>query len=196
MREIGRIKQVQIQRSSLKIQHGSQDYYHPEPLLVVSHLLLSPQGVIGVTADGDELLDVHNADHPASRNHDGFNGISFGFTRSYEEMRAYAGPHLTDGIAGENILIEAPQAYTEEDLQDGLIIQSHLTGDTIVLTEIGMAYPCIAFSTFALHEPEPSAKQIKTTLQFLHNGRRGFYASIAQEARLARVQAGDLVLIL
>jgi hypothetical protein len=196
MREIGRVKQVQIQRSPLKTRYGSQKYYSPEPLLVVSHLLLFPHGVVGVMADGTQLIDVHNAEHPASRYTDGLNGISFGFTRSYEEMRAYAGQHLTDGIAGENILIEAPQAYTLEDLQDGVIIQSHLTGDTLVLTNIVIARPCAPFSTFALNEIEPLPIQLKEALQFLDNGRRGFYASIAQESGLARVQAGDRVFIL
>ncbi len=52
MHEIGRIKQVQIQRSSLKLGERPYRVYDPAPLLVVDSLALSARGVVGVTADG------------------------------------------------------------------------------------------------------------------------------------------------
>lgn len=196
MREIGRIKQVQVQQASLKIAHGSHESYNPAPLLVVPRLRLSPQGAIGLTLDNREIIDIHNAAHPASRNNGGFNGISFGFTAYYEQMRTRLGTHMIDGIAGENILIESNHPYTLSELQNGIIIQSETTGTTTLLTEIGIAYPCLPFSTFATQEEQPSPERIKTTLQFLHNGRRGFYASLIQEWEAPTVQAGDMVFTL
>ena len=44
MREIGLIKLVQIQRSSLKQGQRPQRYYDPTPLLVVERLLLAAPG--------------------------------------------------------------------------------------------------------------------------------------------------------
>src|SRR5947209_3817614 len=116
MREIGRIKQVQVQPSSLKIGQGSTAHYDPTPLQVVSGLLVSKDGAIGIAANGDRILDVHHADHPRSRHHEGINGLSFGFTSHYQAMRTKFGLHLMDGCAGENILIESAASYTLADL--------------------------------------------------------------------------------
>jgi hypothetical protein len=66
MREIGRIKLVQVQRASLKAGERPYRYFDPTPLLVVDGLLLSPGGVVGLTADGDRVVDVHHVEHPAS----------------------------------------------------------------------------------------------------------------------------------
>jgi hypothetical protein len=55
MREIGLIKHVQLQRSSLKQGQRPQRYYDPAPLLVVERLLLAPGGVSAVSADGEPI---------------------------------------------------------------------------------------------------------------------------------------------
>lgn len=44
MREIGTIKLVQLQRSSLKLGQRPQRYYDPAPLLVIERLLLLRRG--------------------------------------------------------------------------------------------------------------------------------------------------------
>src|SRR4029079_11330029 len=106
MQEIGRIKLVQIQCSSLKQGQRPYCYYDPTPLLVVERLLLAPRGAVGLTASGQQLTDVHHADHPESKNHGLLNGTSIGFTSHYRRMRDQFGAHLADGCAGENILIE------------------------------------------------------------------------------------------
>ncbi len=189
MHFIGRITQVQVQRSSLKVGERSQRYYDPSPLLVVSCLLLTRRGVIGITPTGERIIDVHHGDHPASRNRDE-NDISLGFTGHYEAMRARFGPHLFNGIAGENILVEA-EGHALDDLAGGLAIQT-ATGQLISLTEIEVATPCVPFSQFAAGDVL-SNQRLKETLQFLHNGRRGFYAKLAHTQQEAEVQAGDSV---
>lgn len=197
MREIGTIKQVQVQRSSLKAGQKPARYYDPTPLLVVEQLRLSARGVVGITANGDEIIDVHNADHPQSKNRAG-NGISIGFSSHYESIRAQYGDHLWDGCAGENILIEveADKVFTLPDLGSRVAILSQATGELIYLIDLQVAAPCVEFSRFAANYGMPlPAEQQKATLQFLHDGRRGFYATFASENGQGIVQAGDRVFV-
>jgi hypothetical protein len=191
MREIGRVKLVQIQRASLKVGERRHVRYDPSPLLAVDSLLLTPSGVVGLTADGGRMIDVHNAQHPESKNQRGLNDISIGFTGHYQAMRARFGPHLADGCAGENILVEADRAFTLADLTGRLAIQNPATGEVVYLAEVLVAAPCVPFSHFAASQAELPAEALKDTLQFLNDGRRGFYAQLAEGQREGWVQAGD-----
>jgi hypothetical protein len=199
MQEIGKIKQVQVQHSSLKAGQKPARYYDPTPLLVVERLRLSPRGVVGITAEGDEIIDVHNADHTQSKNRED-NGISIGFSSHYESIRAQYGDHLWDGCAGENILIEVEKGriFTLPDLGSSVAILSQATGKFVYLTDLQVATPCVEFSRFAANfgMPLPSEQQ-KAALQFLHEGRRGFYATFVanKDHGQAIVQAGDRVFV-
>ncbi len=188
MHFIGRVKQVQIQRSSLKVGERPQQCYDPSPLLVVSRLLLTKRGPIGITSDGERIIDVHHADHPASR-YRGENGISLGFTTHYQSMRTRFGPHLQDGIAGESILIEDDgREFRLDELAEGVAIKV-ASDQLVLLAEIEVAAPCTPFSQFAAGDTL-SKQGLKETLQFLHYGRRGFYATLAHKQQEAEVQAG------
>jgi hypothetical protein len=191
--EIGRIHQVQVQRSSLKAGERPYRYYDPTPLLVVDGLLLSPSGVVGLAAGSEQVIDVHNAEHPASKNQRGLNGISFGFTSHYRAMCERFGPHLTDGCAGENILIETSRAFALGDLGDRLAIET-AGGAIVYLAGLLVAAPCVEFSQFAAGQGERlPAEALKTTLQFLDDGMRGFYAGLASAPADVVVRAGDRV---
>jgi hypothetical protein len=110
-------------------------------------------------------------------------------------MRERFGPHLADGIAGENILVETERTFLLADLGARLAIQT-VGGALLYLAELVVAAPCVEFSQFASDQAErlpPEA--LKATLQFLHDGRRGFYASSAGEPDGAIVRAGDRVFI-
>jgi hypothetical protein len=200
LQEIGKIKQVQVQRSSLKAGQKPDRYYDPTPLLVVERLRLSPGGVVGITAGSDEIIDVHHADHPQSKNRED-NGVSIGFSSHYESMRNQYGDHLWDGCAGENILIEVEtdQIFTLPDLGNSVAILSQATGKFIYLTDLQVAAPCVEFSRFAANfgMPLPPAQQ-KAALQFLHDGRRGFYTTFVsdKDQGQAIVQAGDRVFVI
>src|SRR5437868_14763745 len=102
MREIGLIKHVQLQRSSLKQGQRPQCYYDPAPLLVVERLRLAAGGVSAVSVNGEPIIDVHHAGHPETKNRLGTNSISIGFTSHYRAMRDRYGAHLADGCAVEN----------------------------------------------------------------------------------------------
>lgn len=195
MQLIGRIKLVQIQRSSLKAGQRPKRYYDPAPLLEVARLRLTPTGVVGVTADRHELIDVHNTAHPETKNQRGLNDISFGFTSHYAAMRAEFGPHLTEGIAGENILIESNHVFTLDNLGAELTIEC-ADGRLVQLTDLLVAAPCVEFSRFAQISDRPlAAEELRTTLQFLNDGMRGFYARLANEQRGPIVQPGDRVYV-
>lgn len=197
MQEIGRIKLLQIQRASLKAGEKPHRYYDPSPLLIVETLLLTARGTLGVTKQGEHLIDVHNADHPTT-GYLGSNGISLGFTPHYQAMRTQFGDHLSDGRAGENILVETETAFTLDDLAKGVIIQRNATGATIFLTDVVVAAPCVEFSHYAAQKLEPlTNEQLKQTLQFLNHGRRGFYATLATTYLQMRVplQVGDKVFL-
>lgn len=191
MREIGRVLFMQIQRSSLKAGQRPFAYYDPAPLLVVDRLLLEPSGARAMH-DGQELIDVHNAQHPDSRNR-GENGLSFGFAGHYEAMRERFGPHLTDGIAGENILIDTPGVLTMADLGAAIVFRGD-DGREVRLVELEHAPPCVEFSQFAALSDGPMRpEQTRATLQFLGDGMRGFYARLQGES--AELRAGDRVFV-
>lgn len=192
MRELGRIVRLQVQVDSIKSGTKPHERYTPDPNLVsVPMLRLNADGVTGV-ADGAELPDVHNRNHPHSKFR-GDNGISVGFTSHYQAMRARFGDHLTDGIAGETMLVEFNENVPLRAIELGLVI---LGEDRRI--EIGpwdIAHPCAPFSKFCLQFPEGAKpdKRIKDTLQFLENGTRGFVASYSTDLPDAEIRIGDVV---
>jgi hypothetical protein len=193
VQRIGEIARVQIQREPLKVPtpEGSAHprRFEPAPLLEVTSLRLTPDGA---TSDG--VLDVHNIQHPRSRNTNGRNGVSVGFTSHYARMRERFGAHIQDGIAGENILVAADRVLTHDELRRGVVLQ---TGDGLVrLTDVIVAEPCVEFTRFALRftPADPSSPAVTEGLQFLREGIRGFYATFAGDA--ATVRPGDSVFVL
>lgn len=194
--EIGRVKQVQVQRFSLKVGERPRAYYDPTPLLVVAHILVTPHGAIGVTSEGEQVIDVHHLHHPASRNHEGLNDLSVGFTSHYAAMRARFGHQIFEGCAGENILVETERPYTLGDLHNGLAIQNYVTGEIFYLGGLKVAAPCVEFSRYAANFGMPlPAQALKETLQFLDHGLRGFYAKLAAHQTEGRIQANDRVFV-
>jgi hypothetical protein len=191
MHLIGTIARLQLQASSLKV-GDSPRRYDPAPLREVSALALTSAGVAARAADGTPLLDVHHQDHPASKHVRGVNGISFGFTTHYAAMRGRFGPHLVDGIAGENLLIASDRAHTADEFARGLLVTAD-DGRHILLQDIIIAAPCVEFTRFALRFPQDATPDTTVTegLQFLHHGTRGFYATLASPPQTIRL--GDRV---
>lgn len=191
MELIGTVTRLQIQESSLKV-GDTPRRYDPAPLRAVPELVVTRAGASFVDETGTTIIDVHNVGHPASKNR-ATNGVSLGFTSHYAAMRERFGDHLSDGIAGENILIETARTFAESDLSGGVIVEND--GQHLPLTGVIIAAPCVEFTRFALRFPD-DAKPDKTVtegLQFLHNGVRGFYASIDGEP--ATIQLGDRVFL-
>lgn len=189
MREIGRIEFVQVQSDPLKATVDGVHIYLPTPLLHVESLKLTSDGIFGITAQGDEVIDAHHAHHPKSR-HRGINGISLGFIHHYDAMRDRFGEHLVDGIAGENIIVRAFEDALPLNLGDTLYIRCQ-AGNLIQLDEVMVAAPCNEFSRFCAGQ-EIQAAELKATLQFLGDGRRGYYATL--NGPLCTIHPGDTLL--
>lgn len=186
MRPIGEIVLLQVQVASLKVGQSPQSRYDPDPLRAVPRLRLTGDGVAGLTEEGETLPDVHNRTHPASKNRRGSNGISVGFAAHYAAMRDRFGDHLTDGIAGENILVGGHDGMlTEDELRDGLVIE---TPDGLVpLEQVIVAAPCVEFARYALRFPDDQRpdRTVTEAVRFLDHGVRGFYAAVRRDATIA-----------
>jgi hypothetical protein len=171
--ELGRVVRLQIQTGGLKRGERPNRFYDPSPLLSVASLRLTPRGAAGLTAEDEALLDVHHADHPATKSAPG-REVSFGFTSHYAAMRERYGDRMPIGCAGENILVEADRVFRLEDLGGELGFRSAATGDLLRLSEVTVAAPCVEFSRFALGDSQASPHDLKPVLQFLDAGTRGY----------------------
>jgi hypothetical protein len=175
VKRLGVIVRLQVQRSSLKVMNGEVKLYDPRPIVSVPAVRVTPDGVVGLP---DHIVDVHNACHPMSKNRV-VNPISVGFTSHYRLMRERFGPHVEDGVAGENILVEVDdRVYLDGDL---------LVGDSIVLTSARVAEPCEPFTRWALRDDDG----VREGLQFLREGTRGFYLRF--EGEPAVISVGDVI---
>jgi hypothetical protein len=193
MKLIGAIMQLQIQREPLKAGEIANRIYDPTPILCVDQLKLTTRGLYGVNSDGIAMVDVHNLDHLRSRNRDNLNGISINFTSHYAMMKERFGLHVSLGCAGENILVESDIDYTQVELGSRLMIRLAKTGRFAPLINLHDAPPCEPFSRFINREAIEGGA-LKTTLQFLSCGMRGFYATSA-EADEVLIQTGDEVYV-
>lgn len=193
MKRLGTIVRLQVQQSSLKVGPSQQRSYDPSPLLPLPALTLDDGGVTGIEESGASVPDVHHRDHPSGKYH-GANGISILFTEHYQIMRERFGDHLSDGIAGESILVETEAAIRQEDVRGGIIIRT-AGGRDALLEEVMAAEPCVEFTRFTIHYPPDSRsdRQVTDALAFLRAGMRGFYARYTGEP--VRVGLGDAVFL-
>jgi hypothetical protein len=189
VRFIGTIVRLQVQESSLKVGAKPRRYI-PAPIHSVPAISLGPTGVVGLAENGASIVDVHHREHPSSKNRDGENGISLGFTAHYLAMRQRFGQHLADGCAGENILIEADRRFQGEELAAGVVVEG-AGGMLLELRPVIVAAPCVEFSRYALQFPDGDRPDATVTeaLRFLDAGMRGFYAGYEGEPVVVEVGA-------
>jgi hypothetical protein len=193
VRFIGTVVRLQVQESSLKV-GAKPRRYDPAPIHSVPAISLSAAGVVGLAESGASIVDVHHREHPSSKNRGGENGVSLGFTAHYLAMRQRFGPHLADGCAGENILIEADRQFQVEELAAGVVVEDTV-GRQLELRPVIVAAPCVEFSRYALKFPDGARPDATVTeaLRFLDAGLRGFYATY--EGEPAVVELGARVLL-
>jgi hypothetical protein len=194
MRTIGTVTRLQIQRGSLKRGAKPTRVYDPTPLLAVPALTVTPDGALGASPTDAEtwIVDVHHRAHPQTKNEDGLHGISLGFTSHYDAMRERFGDRVEVGCAGENIIANADQRLTYEELAGGVAVLSPAGEERVRLKILQVAHPCRPFTGWALGrtvEPE----ELKQHLQFLDNGMRGFYC---EGEAVGVVTLGDLIAVL
>jgi hypothetical protein len=193
LRPLGKIVRLQIQRSTLKVGEKPNRRYDPSALLAVDELTLTPDGALVQLAEGGTLLDVHHVGHPETRNNEGINDLSVGFTTHYTAMRERFGEHVANGCAGENILVETEGQIELAALEGGIVIRSTNRTPPIWLKNFRVAAPCRPFSGYVLNRMVDEAT-LKATLQFLDNGLRGFYCTLPDEKPMI-IAVGDEVLV-
>ncbi|GAC1333094.1 MAG: hypothetical protein NVSMB22_25300 [Chloroflexota bacterium] len=186
MKRVGTIVLLQVQPESVKVGDRRQRLYDPSIIRAVPALRLTREGVVGQPAADEAVIDVHHRDHPESKNR-GDNGISIGFTSHYRRMRERFGPHIADGIAGENIVVGGDEDVRATDVMEGVVI---VTGDgrQAHLRAMEAAEPCVEFSRHALGlAPDtPTDATVTETLRFLREGMRGYYATLDGEPVVVR----------
>lgn len=187
----GSIVGLQVQSGSLKVGDAPNRRYDPDPLVAVSSLTVTQDGVCGWTSNGEKIVDVHNKTHPASRNRDGANGVSIGFTSHYGAMRQNFGHHLGDGLAGENILVQLDDMVLPEELSGEMLIRS-TSGEEVRLVNVVVAAPCVEFARFVLNFPDGARpdRRVTEAVRFLHHGMRGYYASYSDSSE-ATIELGN-----
>lgn len=193
---LGYVKLTQLQPTGLIINTPSGEFYDPSRRMVVDSLQISPLGIEAITPDGEHVLDIHHIDHP-DKKYDNDDLVCIGFSSHYAAMRARFGEHMVDGVAGENIIIQAEKEIWPEELGQRIGFESSETGDITFLDVVKFAAPCEEFSHFAAqsqHQRLPAA-ELKATLQFLGNGRRGYLLVLSDGHEPVNVQPGDRVFV-
>jgi len=191
---LGTVKLVQLQPIGLIIETPSGYFYDASRRVEADSLLITSKGIEATTPDGEHVLDIHHLDHP-DKAYDDDDLVCVGFTSHYEAMRSRFGEHMVDGIAGENIIIDYAKEVWVDDIGGQMGIESKETGQMMLLNLVCFAAPCDEFSHFAANSQDRRlpASELKATLQFLNNGRRGFLLVLRDGQEPAIVQPGDKV---
>jgi hypothetical protein len=185
-----RIVRLQVQRRPMKTGRAPLRRFDPAALVPVTSLRVGPRGVRGVTGDRQDVLDVHHQDHPESRDRKGRAGILFLGTGDYLALRARYGEHVVDGIAGETVLLDAPEGFAGRDVPAVVTVSTAL--GALELHDVRAADPCVEFSRFCLRQ-EPSAvvdDAVRQALIDLDGGSRGYRSVAASSGTIA---LGDVI---
>ena len=187
-----RIVRLQVQRSPVKIGKAPLRVYEPAAIVSVGSIAAGPQGVSGIADDGEVILDVHHQQHPQPRDRKGVAGILFMGTGDYAALRERYGDHITDGIAGETMLLDAPDGLAGRDLP--AIVTITTAAGPLELHGVRVADPCVEFSRFCLRRGiSPTVDDtVKQTLKDLHGGARGYRSIASAEGTIA---IGDILTI-
>lgn len=178
------IVRLQVQTEQLKVGSAPLRRYDPTAIESVHRIELGPHGVVGLGERLGSVIDVHHNDHPRSRDRKGLGGVSVIGTGDYRRLRERYGDHLTEGIAGETILIDAPDGLAGIDMPTEITV---VTADGMIpLTNVRVADPCVEFSRFCLGQ-EPSSlvdDAVKQALIDLDDGARGYRGVAAGSGRV------------
>jgi hypothetical protein len=173
---IGTVVRLQVQRDRLKPGERGQRVYDPAPLLEVDALRVGPQGVVGLTPQG-EVLDVHHAQHPNTRWVRPRSGLSFLPAAHTARLRDLYGPHLVTGIAGEGLTLATDGPLSEADLHGQLLLETD--SEPLRLSEVAAMPPCVEFARWCLGlRPPVLDERVEAALETLGEGARGFGAVV------------------
>lgn len=189
------VVRLQVQIAPMKPGRAPWRVYDPSCLREVEQLRLTTKGVVGLLADGTELLDVHHADHPLSRDRRGLAGVSVMSTGDYAALRERYGPHLVNGIAGEGVLVDHSPGLAHRAMPTEVgLRRPPASGSELRLHSVQIADPCVEFTRFCLRLPASDVvgSDVTAGLADLGGGARGYKMVAGGEWVLRR---GDLLLI-
>lgn len=187
---LGTVARLQVQREALKRGTAPRRWYEPANIVAVPAVRVGADGAVGLTAEGDEVVDVHNVRHPRCRDPRGTRGVSVMAGADYDHLRAWHGDHVTDGVAGETITLTGGPPLRGRDLGAGLVVET--SDGTVPLVEVRPATPCVEFARFVLQRPRGAGvdETVLATLETLDHGARGFVCAAGADATIA---VGDRV---
>lgn len=168
------IIRLQVQREPLKVGKAPLRRYDPSPIESVHRLQVSPRGAFGLGERLGSVIDVHHTEHPRSRDRKGQGGVSVMGTGDYRRLQERYGDRITEGIAGESILLDAPDGLAGIDMPPEITLVT--ASGAIVTTNVRVADPCVEFSRFCLAQ-EPSSTvddAVRQALIDLGDGARGY----------------------
>ncbi|WGW13002.1 hypothetical protein LWF01_04300 [Saxibacter everestensis] len=183
---------IQIQRDRMKPGKAPLRRYLPEVRLPVTRIDFDLTGVWHTDEAGTTQLDVHNRNHPRTRDPKGRSAITFMGTGDYEKIRAEYGTHIFDQVAGETLLVDAPAGLANREIPAEVTLRT--AGGDVRLSSVRVAKPCVEFSRYCLRE-EPTSEvsdAVRAALDFLDHGIRG-YRSVPTEA--GTVSLGDSLVL-
>ena len=196
LRELGRVKLVQVQPNGIIIETPSGYFYDVSRRVEVESLLITSRGIEAKTPGGEHVLDIHHLDHP-DKMYDEDDLVCIGFTSHYNSIRERYGEHIVDGSAGENIIIDCESEVWPKDLSHQIALKNQESGHIGVLDLVHFALPCEEFSRFVMGSQyeQPPAGELKETLRFLGNGRRGYLLVFNNTQESVEVRPGDKVFV-
>jgi hypothetical protein len=171
-----RIVRLQVQTDPVKVGRAPLRRYEPAVIESVPRIEVGPSGVVGLARQLGSVIDVHHVEHPRSRDRKGTAGVSLMGTGDYARLREAYGDHLTEGIAGETILLDAPEGLAGRVMPDQVTVLT--AAGPIALTQVRVADPCVEFSRYCLGQ-QPSATvddAVRQALVDLDSGVRGYRA--------------------
>ncbi len=168
------IVRLQVQTEPLKVGQAPYRRYDPSTIESVHRVQVGRLGVVGLAERLGSVVDVHHVEHPNSRDRKGIGGVSVMGTGDYLRLRRRYGDHLTEGIAGETILVDAPGGLGGLDMPTEISLIT--ANGRIVLTQFKVAEPCVEFSRFCLGQgPSPVVDDaVRQSLIELAGGARGY----------------------
>ena len=180
------VAQLNVQIDRVKQGEKPRRWYDPANIRPVDAVRITRDGVVGLTNVG-EVIDVHHVDHPHSRNRKRLNGVSVMSSRDYERLRSKFGERITDGLAGETMLIDSPKEFALADLHGSFTVETP-SGPPLQLAIYRPIKPCYEFSRYCLARDRdaPIDDEIRDAFAFLEDGGRGYYVVPKNEGVVVR----------
>ena len=181
------VGEVELLQMQLYAMTGAGEY-DLDALIEADKLRLTPDGFYGLSNNG-WIMDRHHRHHPDARYWHASDVLSFGFTSHYDHMwDLFRTTPL--GIAGENIIVDAPSMLAIDDIAGGVMIETE--NGTIEFHRPEIAEPCVEFTRFMRGRPDADASELKPWREQLRNGVRGYVVGVDGDQPF-EISTGDRV---